>query len=416
MIYKEISACRICGNIKLVPLVDLGHMALSGVFPRHKTDIVEAGPLELVKCEEESSDGCGLVQLRHNYALDQLYGMNYGYRSGLNKSMVEHLHDKVEKILKKVELKKGDAVIDIGSNDSTLLQAYPHEGITLLGVDPTGVKFKDFYPSHIDLIADFFPSPRVLEKLPRGKAKIITSIAMFYDLEAPLDFVQGVYDTLDDEGVWVFEQSYMPTMLAVNAYDTICHEHLEYYALRQVKYMMDKVGLKIVDVECNDINGGSFSVMVAKQSSALPACDELVDKILAQEKEKGLHTLIPYREFDRNIKKHKDDLLAFIGEQIKQGKKMFGYGASTKGNVILQYCGITEKEIPYIAEVNKDKFGSFTPGTLIPIISEQEARKMNPNLFMVLPWHFRENIVKRESDYLSSGGHLFFPLPKLEVV
>lgn len=416
MIYKEISACRICGNTKLMPLVDLGHMALSGVFPKHKTDTVEAGPLELVKCEEESSGGCGLVQLRHNYALDQLYGMNYGYRSGLNKSMVEHLHEKVKKILQKVELKKGDAVIDIGSNDSTLLQAYPHEGITLLGVDPTGVKFKDFYPPHIDLVTDFFPSPRVLEKLPRGKAKIITSIAMFYDLEAPLNFVQAIYDTLDEEGVWVFEQSYMPAMLEMNAYDTICHEHLEYYALKQIKYMMDKVGLKILDVEFNDTNGGSFSVMVAKRSSSLNENTKLVQDILNEEKKKGLHTLAPYREFDARIKKHKDDLLAFIADQIHQGKKMFGYGASTKGNVILQYCGITEKEIPCIAEVNKDKFGSFTPGTLIPIISEEDAKRMNPDLFMVLPWHFRENILKREQEYLSEGGHLFFPLPKLEVV
>ncbi|MBI4235002.1 methyltransferase domain-containing protein [Candidatus Peregrinibacteria bacterium] len=414
--YREITQCRICGNKNLIPLVNLGILELTGIFPKERAS-ASRGPLELCKCAEEGSDrGCGLVQLKHDFALDQLYGLNYGYRSGLNKSMVEHLHAKVGKILARVDLKSGDFVIDIGSNDSTLLQAYPKDGVNLIGVDPTGAKFFRYYPEHIDLIVDFFPCERLRERLAGAKVKIITSIAMFYDLERPIEFVQNIYDALDDEGVWVFEQSYMPTMLDMNAYDTICHEHLEYYALKQIKYMMDKVGLKIVDVEFNAVNGGSFSVMVAKNTSSIPANEDLVNQILHQEEERGLSILKPYQEFQKNIEKHRADLLAFIQEQKATGKSIFGYGASTKGNVILQYCGITEKDIPYIAEVNEDKFGSFTPGSKIPIISEAEAKKMNPDLFMVLPWHFRDNIVRREQDYLAGGGHLFFPLPKLEVV
>ncbi len=414
---KAITQCRICGNKNLIPLVNLGSMALTGIFPKQKTFPVSSGPLELVKCEEESNAmNCGLVQLRHSFSLTEMYGLNYGYRSGLNRSMVEHLQNKVKKILQQVELQKGDFVIDIGSNDSTLLQAYPSEGIHLIGVDPTGIKFKGFYPAHIDLVIDFFPCRQLSEKLGDKKAKIITSIAMFYDLEQPLDFVQSIHDALDDNGVWVFEQSYMPAMIEVNAYDTICHEHLEYYGLKQIKHMMDKVGFKIVDVEFNDTNGGSFSVMVAKNNSPLPADEKKVNHILDEEKRKKLHTLEPYQAFQRNIETHKADLLAFLKARKQEGKVVLGYGASTKGNVILQYCGITEKDIPYIAEVNEDKFGSFTPGTLIPIISEAEAKRMNPDLLMVLPWHFRDNILKREEAYLKSGGHLFFPLPKLDLV
>ncbi|MBI2463466.1 class I SAM-dependent methyltransferase [Candidatus Peregrinibacteria bacterium] len=415
--YKEITRCRICGNQHLVPLVDLGSMALTGIFPKERSSSVGSGPLELVKCAEDPhSNNCGLAQLRHNFALDQLYGLNYGYRSGLNQSMVHHLHSKVQKILERVELNPGDAVIDIGSNDSTLLQAYPKMDIQLIGIDPTGAKFKKFYPSHIDLIIDFFPCKNLLSKLPKGKAKIITSIAMFYDLEDPLSFVQNIYDVLDEKGVWVFEQSYMPKMLEMNAYDTICHEHLEYYSLKQIHYMMEKVGFKIIDVEFNSTNGGSFSVMVARKDSPLQANETLVNHILQEEIKKDLHTLAPYQKFQQRIKKHKDDLLSFIHEKHEQENTIIGYGASTKGNVILQYCGITEKEIPFIAEVNEDKFGSFTPGSLIPIISEKEAKKMRPDIFMVLPWHFRDNILKREESYLQDGGHLFFPLPQLEVV
>lgn len=415
--YTEITQCRICGNRNLTPLVHLGVMSLTGVFPKQKTLPVAAGPIELVKCEDgPDSQHCGLVQLKHNFDLNEMYGLNYGYRSGLNQSMVTHLQLKVRKILQVVNLQKGDFVIDIGSNDSTLLQAYPSDGIHLIGIDPTGIKFKNFYPPHIDLIIDFFPCQTLLTKMVHKKAKVITSIAMFYDLEDPLNFVQNIYQALDDEGVWVFEQSYMPTMIEMNAYDTICHEHLEYYCLKQIKYMMDKVGFKIVDIELNTINGGSFSVIVAKSHSSLPEKEALVRTILAQEETKQLNTLKPYQVFKKNIEKHKKDLLEFIHAQKNTGKTIFGYGASTKGNVILQYCGLTEKEIPYIAEVNEDKFGSFTPGSLIPIISEEEAKKMNPDILMVLPWHFRENIVKREQDYLKSGGHLFFPLPQLEVV
>ncbi len=415
--YKVITKCRMCGNSNLAPILDLGTQALTGIFPRSREERITAGPLDLVKChQDQEGESCGLVQLRHSYDLNELYGDNYGYRSSLNQSMVKHLHSKVREILKHVALLPGDLVIDIGSNDSTLLQAYPKQGIQLVGIDPTGKKFKEFYPDHIQLAPDFFSAETVQAAFGGKKAKVITAIAMFYDLEDPLDFMRQVHQVLADDGIWVFEQSYMPTMLSVNAYDTICHEHLEYYGLKQIKWLTNRTGFKIVDVQLNNVNGGSFSVTVAKTHAPYRDNLDQVQAILHEEKRLGLGTLQPYREFSQRVFRHREELRAFLKERRSDGRKIFGYGASTKGNVILQFCGITEQEIPYIAEVNTDKFGCYTPGTHIPIISEAEARAMKPDYFMVLPWHFKENIVQRESAYLASGGRLFFPLPLLEVV
>jgi hypothetical protein len=238
---------------------------------------------------------------------------------------------------------------------------------------------------------------------------------MFYDLENPTEFMSQVYDSLTEDGVWVFEQSYMPTMLAMNAYDTVCHEHLEYYGLKQIKWMTDRVGFEIVDVELNAVNGGSFSVMVRKALSPRAEVSTIVAQLLEREKQLGLHTLAPYDNFRRRVFEHRDQLVKFVAEVKKAGQSIFGYGASTKGNVILQFCGFSQSDIPYIAEINPDKFGCVTPGTLIPIASEYEAKQHNPDFMLVMPWHFRDYIVSREKDYLASGGKLIFPLPSIEI-
>jgi hypothetical protein len=287
-----------------------------------------------VKCAG-GDDVCGLLQMEHSYDLGEMYGENYGYRSGLNASMVAHLNAKVKKILGQVELAEGDLVIDIGSNDSTTLQAYPSSGPILVGVDPTGIKFHSYYPAHIQLIPDFFSSALVQARFPKQKAKVITSFSMFYDLEDPLNFMQQVYDVLADDGVWVFEQSYMPTMLEMNSYDTVCHEHLEFYALHQIKWMTDRAGFKIIDVEFNDINGGSFSVMVSKANGDSTIAAP-VQKILDDEMEKQLDTLVPYQAFAERVAQTKHDLLKFIENAHAEGKTVCALGASTKGNVLLK--------------------------------------------------------------------------------
>jgi len=369
------------------------------------------GPLILVKCET-----CGLVQLKHSYALEELYGMNYGYRSGLNNSMVVHLREKVARLLRTVSLKAGDIVLDIGSNDSTLLQAYPNEGQRFIGIDPSGDKFRSYYPPRVTLIPEFFSAAAFRGKMGDDKAKIVTSIAMFYDLEDPLSFVHEIESILADDGIWHFEQSYLPSMLKANAYDTVCHEHLEYYAFSQIRWMTARANLKILDVSLNDTNGGSFAVTVSKASAPYPANEAAITELIRTEEALELRGDAIYQGFRRRVSESRDDIRNLLDELKSEGKNVLGYGASTKGNVLLQYCNLTWQDIPYIAEVNPEKFGCFTPGTGIPIISEQEARDMNPDYFFVLPWHFRENIVEREADFLAQGGGLIFPLPELAVV
>lgn len=409
--FKTITKCRVCGGDHLVTVMDLGEQALTGVFPRSKTEKITTGPVELVKCLGEG--GCGLVQLKHSYELSEMYGMNYGYRSGLNASMVRHLHSKVAKILDMEVLKLGDLVIDIGSNDATTLRAYPQNQYQLVGVDPTGVKFSSYYPAEIALIADFFSAGVVARTLSGKKAKIITSFSMFYDLEDPVAFAREVEGVLDDEGVWIFEQSYLPAMLRTNSFDTICHEHLEFYALKQINWIAAKAGLKVLDVEFNEINGGSFSIAAAKINSQRKPNSELLNKIQADEVALGLDGTKVFDDFKIRIEEARNALMSFLKEAKKAGKSVCGLGASTKGNVLLQYYGIDDTLLREIGEVNEDKFGALTPGTLIPLVREDQLLTSNPDYLLVLPWHFRGFF---ESLPAMKGRKLVFPLPNFEVI
>src|ERR1700730_18521110 len=392
--YRRIDRCRISGSQNLVSVLNLGHQQLTGVFPKSREENVTSGPLELVWCPDS-----GLLQLAHSYEAQELYGENYGYRSGLNQSMVDHLTRKMGQLSRRADLKAGDTVLDIGSNDCTSLRAYPIAGLTRIGIDPTGQKFISHYPDDVKLVTDFF-SARGFRAVSQAPATIVTSIAMFYDLEDPIAFAREVESILAPNGIWHFEQSYMPSMLRMSSYDTICHEHLEFYSLSVVKKILGAAELKIIDVQMNAINGERFAVSAAKRKSPGKANPTIVDWLLEQEERMGLHTPHPYREFEDRVYRHREDLRRLLQALVADGKRIVGYGASTKGNVMLQFCGITEKEVCAIAEVNPDKFGAFTPGSRIPIISETEARAMKPDYFLVLPWHFKEGILKREQAFL----------------
>jgi hypothetical protein len=408
--YSEISKCRISGSTNLIPVLSLGEQYLTGVFPKDKDEIVTKGPLDLVWCPDS-----GLLQMKQSYNLDEMYGDNYGYRSGLNKSMVKHLTNKIHFLEKMVILNEKDLVVDIGSNDATSLKAYTgkHKKV---GIDPTGNKFKEFYTEGITLIPDFFSANTFSKIFPNDKAKIVTSIAMFYDLESPVSFVKDIYSILKDDGIWHFEQSYMPSMLRTNSYDTVCHEHLEFYSFKVVKNLLESCDMRVVDVQMNAINGGSFAVTACKKNAAYLSNKSIIDWMLRQEDDMGLDTFKPYKDFEERVFKHRKNLVDLITAIVSDGKKVFGYGASTKGNVLLQFCGLTADHIPYIAEVNEQKFGSFTPGSNIPIISEKEAREMKPDYFLVLPWHFKYSILEREQEYIENGGKFIFPLPEIEIL
>lgn len=410
MRYKEISKCRISGSNNLITMLSLGEQSLTGVFPKSTSEVVTKGPLDLVWCPDS-----GLLQLKHSYDLGEMYGDNYGYRSGLNGSMVRHLSNKINFLEKLVQPTEKDLVIDIGSNDATSLKAYKTK-CRRVGIDPTGKKFKAFYSEGISLLPDFFSADLFTASFPKDKAKIVTSIAMFYDLEDPNKFVRDIESVLANDGVWHFEQSYMPSMLRTKSYDTICHEHLEFYSFRVVNNLLRKNGLRVIDVQMNAVNGGSFAVTACKMDAKYKSNLPVINWMLNQEDNMGLDTPKPYRDFEQNVYNHRKDLTSLINSLVDDGKKIIGYGASTKGNVLLQFCKFTKEQIPCIAEVNEEKFGCYTPGTNIPIVSDKEARAMKPDYFLVLPWHFKNDILARETEYLANGGKFIFPMPEIEII
>jgi NDP-4-keto-2,6-dideoxyhexose 3-C-methyltransferase len=409
--YRAATRCRLCGEQDLAPVLSLGELALTGVFPKTLDEDVPAGPVNLVKCA--SPTGCGLVQLQHSYNLGLMYGGNYGYRSGLNESMVEHLSREVKKILAMNILRAGDVVVDIGSNDATTLRCFPRDGFKLIGIDPTGIKFKSFYPPWVTLVPDFFSSTKLKDLIGDQKVKVFTSFSMFYDLEDPLLFARQISDCLDENGVWLLEQSYLPAMINANSFDTICHEHLEYYGLRQIDWICKNSGLSIIDVEFNVVNGGSFSVKVVKKGSPLSINLSKVQQLLFEEEAAGTGDLRALAEFKSRIDVARKELISFLESAKNAGKSVYALGASTKGNVLLQYFGIDRNLIAGIGEVNPDKVGSFTPGSLIPILSEDEVMERKPDFILILPWHFRDFFLAKSK---FRGASLVFPLPRFEIV
>lgn len=371
-------------------------MAYAGVFPSPGEDVAE-GPLTVSVCDE-----CGLAQLAHDYDPSVFFGEGYGYRSALNASMVMHL----QSITDHVEgyLSPGDTVVDIGANDGTLLGCYGMS-LDLIGIDPLAIHFMASYPKHATLIPSLFDM-KTAGRLA-GKAKAVTSIACFYDLPSPLAFARDVMRMLSNDGVWVLEQSYLPAMCRQNAFDTICHEHFEFYTVRDIANICEQVNAKIIDLSFNDTNGGSFAVTVARKEAKYLALD--ISDTLEAEHVEGYGTVQPLRDMMERSDSMCIELTGLLLAMKQSGRRVLGYGASTKGNVLLQYCGI---DLEAIVEVNADKFGKVTPGMQIPIIPEGEA----PDAYLVLPWHFRDAIVKKEKDYLAKGGELIFPLPVLDIV
>jgi hypothetical protein len=414
------NTCRICESNALTPVLSLGEQCIGGAFtgPDGKPPVRRKVPLDLVRCDPaRDQNACGLVQLRHSVPPKVLYH-SYWYRSGINQTMRDNLAGIARAAEELVGLQPGDVVVDIGCNDGTLLKSYRATGIRLLGFDPATNIVEYARANGVPAVNDFFSAARYRSEYPEQKAKVVTSIAMFYDLEKPHAFVADVKSVLHEEGIWVLELSYMPTMLRMNSFDTVCHEHLEYYALAPMERLLGEHDLEVVDVALNDINGGSFRLFVghAGRRSASPEARARLQELRLQEFESALDTDAPYAEFRKHIRKIRNDLRSFLMKAKRQKKLVHGYGASTKGNTTLQFCGISPALVPAIADRNPDKWGSMTVGTQIPIIPEEESRKRRPDYYLVLPWHFIAEFKKRESDFLARGGKFLLPLPSVQVV
>lgn len=405
------SRCRRCGGRALTEVVDLGEQALSGIFPREKDERVEVGFLKVGLC-----GNCQLAQLMNSFSPEILYGDNYGYRSGLNGSMVSHLNGLVKKIERSVDLNATSLVVDIGANDGTLLRSYAAHGIKKIAIDPTIAKFERFYAADSDtaLIPELFTATNFWQ-MSSQPADVVTSIAMFYDLEDPVSFAQEVYEIMAPNGIWVLEQSYAPWMTNSGAYDTICHEHLEYYTLSDIVGILGEADLVVSEVATNQVNGGSFTVTARKKGSN-GISSEVVNWLLDRERSNSVSSLAHWQNFASVTQRNARDFKVLLERLRSSGHSIMALGASTKGNVILQTSGIGQELIPMIGEINEDKYGCFTPGTAIPIVPEHEVVARQPDFLVILPWHFREGFVRRLASYLEAGGHLIFPLPDIEIV
>ena len=391
--------------------MDLGEQALSSRFHKADEKDIFKTPLVLVKCDDRNSDACGLIQLLHNTSQDELYMNNYGYRSGLNASMVKHLGELIKEIEDRILLNDGDVVLCIGGNDSTSTKAYQNMNLKRFVIDPTGPQFKQYYPDYVTLIPDYF-TKTVYDQHINQKAKVITTICMLYDLPDLESFVQDVKDCLADDGVWVSEQSYCVSMLENNSFDTIVAEHLEYYCLKQIQYICDKVGLEIVDVSLNNCNGGSFRLTIAHPGN-YPVSSS-VAKLREQEDSLNIFNLQPINDFIIRVEKLKEELVSFLKTEKAKGKTIYLLSCSTKGNCLLNYYGLDNTIITAGGEINPNKFGTRTPGTNIPIISEIQMREEKPDYLLALSWHFKAHLLNREKQYIVNGGTIIFPLPTVE--
>jgi hypothetical protein len=412
--------CRVCKSTALREVINLGSQYLQGAFlkPEMETPSLRKVPCTLVRCDPETDESaCGLLQMRASVPPEILYS-SYWYRSGTNKTMRGHLAEIVTKALPFINNLAGKvSVLDIGCNDCTLLSNYP-KGWRRVGIDPSDIVVCQSL-AKIKVIKDVFPSDELRRLLVKGKFNIITSIAMFYDLEDPVEFAAAIQEVLEKDGVWILEMSYMPRMLELNSYDTICGEHLEYYSFSVIENIMGRAGLKVFRAELNESNGGSIRCYVTHASCKThqrPELDAALRKIRRQEFDLELDTDKPYKEFQGKIQKHREDLHFLLARLKGQGKRIHIYGASTKGNTILQWCKITNEMIECAADRNPEKDGASTIGTDIPIVSEARSREMKPDFYLVLPWHFKKEFLSRERAALEQGTGFIFPLPEIEIV
>jgi len=406
-----ITKCRSCSSSSIKVVLELGDQALSGVFRSNDLKGILSGPLTLISC-----DSCYLVQLANSYPLKDMYNEGYGYKSGLTLYMQQHLKNIIKFASSIVSPIANDTILDIGSNDGTLLNSYADPTLKLIGIDPVAAKYLDLYPKNSNVVTDFFSKENYFS-VSKAKSKIVTSVSMFYDLEDPVKFVKSISDVLHEEGIWVFEQSYLPAMLRYNSYDTICHEHIEYYSLAAIQSILDKAGLTIIDASQNEVNGGSIRLAAAHKKSGLASkISPELRWLKSQERNHEIFSHNTFLNFESNIVRHKNDLVDLLTLLKDSGKKVLGYGASTKGNVILQFCNIGPDLLPFIGDITPSKDGTFTPGNSIPIISMDKAKSMMPDYFLVLPWAFRNDILLREKELLSSGTKFIFPLPYVEII
>jgi hypothetical protein len=405
----------VCGSNKLIPILSLGEQFVTNFVDDPKGDYPK-GPLQLVLCNIKDG-GCGLLQLKDTVERDVMY-RKYWYQSGISSTMVKALADITDATKRMVKLSTGDVVVDIGANDGTLLRQYKVPGLVTVGFEPSNL-WELATKGNTKIINDYFNYNSFQTELGEKKAKVITSIAMFYDLEDPNSFVNDIKKCLDANGVWIIQMNYLGLMLENNTFDNISHEHLEYYSLLSLSNLLDKHSLEPFDVEINDVNGGSFRIYVRHKGADVKGFlgnEERLRKQKNYEKSTGFDDVKIYEKFAKQIEESKKELMTFLHREVKAGKKIFIYGASTRGLVVLQYFGIDNKLISGAADMNSDKWGKYIVGTGIPIMSVEEYRKQKLDYLLVLPYHFLGEIKEQEKEFLKNGGKMIVAIPKFKVI
>ena len=408
---KTRQTCRVCNNKHLEPIISLGVLQIVDfVDSEGKND---AAPLDLVICDKKHG-GCGLVQLKHTIPADRLY-RKFWYKSGVNQTMKDALKDVVDKVQNYISLKPNDIVLDIGANDGTLLRFYDNT-VRKVGFEPATNLVKEASVGTTKIINDYFNFESFEKEFPEEKAKIITTIAMFYDLEEPNKFVDNIVKTLDEDGVWVNQMNYLITMLEDKAFDNVVHEHLEYYSMKSLEYLLDKHDLVIFDVELNELNGGSFRTYVKHKNCKKFPVTKRVNELRNNEEKLRVEDYETYQRYAKELEDLKEKTHSFISDQVRKKKKVYVYGASTRGATLLQFYNLNKDLIIAAADRNPEKWGKKIAGTDIPIISEEQARKEMPDYFLILPWYFLDEFIKREEDYLKNGGKFIVPLPEFQII
>ena len=397
---KKINKCRLCSNKKLDLIYDYGNFFVSNFVTKSKIFKGVRAPLKLVNCKR-----CSLLQLSHSAPQEIMYKKYYWYRSGVTKTMRNALKEIYETVVKKKIINKKDVVLDIGANDGTMLK-YFKKNYTTIGCEPAINLSRSLKKNCHFLINDFWninSFKRLLKKNNLKKPKLITAIGMFYDLEKPSKFISDAYKALDNEGIFIAQLMCLKSMIVKNDFGNICHEHLEFYTYKSLKYLFETNGFKIIKIEENDINGGSFRIYCSKKKG---------NSI----KFKDNTSLYHIKKFIRNVENNKKKFLNFFRKEKAKGKTFMVYGASTKGNSVLQYYKLDNKMIKYAAERSPEKWGKYTIGSGIKIISEKEARKFKPDYFLVLPYGFINEFIEREKTWLKNGGKFILPYPKFRVI
>ena len=405
----QIKYCRNCGNNKLISLFSLGKLSYSGKFPKTLKTNISKEEISLIMCSS-----CKLVQLNKNFNPKYLYGKDYGYRSGINKTMTEHLTNTAHILSKKAKLKSNEYVLDIASNDGTLLNSYKTKNIVKVGIDPIIKKFSKFYKSNSYQIGNFFSYNSIKNKKKiKNKFKIITALSVFYDLKNPNKFLNDVNKLIDkNKGIFLLEFADLLSIMKYKLFDTICHEHIEYYSAKIVIQMLKKNNLKVFDIHKNDINGGSVRFFICSNLANYKINKRNINNYLNDEKRYKLEKKNSFINFFKSVSKLKIKTNNLLKRIRSKNKIIHGYGASTKGNILLQYFGINTDQVSYIADRNPEKDGLYSPGTKIKIISEKKSRNLKPDYYLVLPWHFKKEIIKREKKIIKKGTKFIFPLPK----